>query len=63
MNNMHLVQQCNMMLSSIKLFRHSAKVACMKNDGRIDRQEQKYLAKIEKDLGALERTLNAIIDA
>jgi len=52
-----------MMLSSIKLFRHSAKVACMKNDGRIDRQEQKYLAKIEKDLGALERTLNAIIDA
>lgn len=50
-----------MMLSSVKIFRHSAKTACMKDDGIIDKQEQKLLAKIEKDLDALEKTLQRIV--
>lgn len=62
MQNPHLIQQCTMMLSSVKIFRHSAKTACMKDDGIIDKQEQKLLAKIEKDLDALEKTLQRIVD-
>lgn len=61
MNNTYLIQQCSMMLSSIKLFRHGARAACVRDDGQIDKQEQKMLAKIERDLVSLERTLRDIV--
>jgi len=50
-----------MMLSSIRIFRHGARAACLKDDGKIDRQEQRELDEIEKKLKALEGTLRDII--
>ena len=61
LSNIHLDQQCNMMLSSIRIFRHGARAACLKDDGKIDRQEQRELDEIEKKLKALEGTLRDII--
>lgn len=60
MNNSYLSQQCNIMLSSISIFRHGARAACVRDDGQIDKQEQKVLARIERDLAALERTLREV---
>jgi hypothetical protein len=61
MRNPYLSQQCYTMLSSITIIRHGVRSACMRDDGQIDKYEQKVLSKIEKDLAALERTLQEVV--
>ncbi|MEA4921576.1 MAG: hypothetical protein VB078_11755 [Clostridiaceae bacterium] len=62
MKNVDLSNQCKTMLSSIMVFRQGVKMACLRNDGIIDKDEAKAMKAIEKKLVALEDTLKEIAE-
>ena len=55
--NAHLTSQCKMMLSSIEMFKAGMEMAANKNNGRIDRSEERMMKDIGKQLDKLKATI------
>ena len=59
--NEHMKMQIRAMLISLGSFRNSVRVSAMKDDGMIDRIEEKTIRKIEKATEKYEKQLKKLI--
>lgn len=57
--NTYLAQQCISMKASIHNFKLGLKLASVKDDGITDRNEEKMIKEITKDLDRLQKTLDS----
>ena len=46
--NTHMITQINQILLSIQIFEDSIRIAAMKDDGKISKEEEKIIKKIKK---------------
>ena len=53
MRNQNLKTQCEYFLSSLELFKSSARLACSQDDGIVCKDEEKFLSKLDKKIDAL----------
>jgi len=60
-SNPHMVNQCKMMLSSIEVFRTGMKMAANKDNGVTDRNEDRMMKDIEKELDKLKSKIEQYI--
>ena len=54
--NMYIAQQCISMKATIQNFKLGLKMASMKDDGITDKNEEKMIKEITKDLERLQKT-------
>ena len=57
--NMYIAQQCISMKATIQNFKLGLKMASMKDDGINDKNEEKMIKEITKDLERLQKTLDS----
>jgi len=55
--NQNLRIQCEYLISSLELFKSSALLACNQCDGHIDKNEDKYVKKLNTKIDALIKQL------
>lgn len=57
--NTYITQQCISMKATIQNFKLGLKMASMKDDGNTDKNEEKMIKEITKDLERLQKTLDS----
>lgn len=57
--NAYIAQQCITIRASIQSFKSGLKLAAMKDDGKIDKVEEKLINAVTKDLDRLQKTLDS----
>lgn len=59
--NTYLAQQCISMKATIQNFKLGLKLASIKDDGITDKEEEKMIREITKDLDRLQKTLDSYV--